>query len=315
MIKKMLLAASIAFLFFFITACTNSVDDRGNMSGSGIENNSKLQVLVSFNPLREFTEAVGKDKVEVTTIVPEGIEAHEFEPKARDLERLHKAKVFVYNGLGMEEWVEKTLKTVNNKELIIVDSAKGVNAIKILEEAHEEENTEVDQHSDYDPHIWLSLKEAKKQTENIKDALIAADPNNKDFYEANFKEFSSKLDEVYGNYKKKFDTLSNKSFVTGHEAFGYLCRDFGLTQNSVEGIFSEGEPTAKKLRELIDYCKQNNIKVIFMEELASPKVSETLAKEVGARVQKVYTIESREDNKDYVESMTENLENIYNSMK
>lgn len=313
MIKKILLAASTALLFTFFTACTNNVNERGNISST--ENNSKLKVLVSFNPLKEFAEAVGKDKVEVDTIVPEGIEAHEFEPKARDLERLHKAKVFVYNGLGMEEWVEKTLETVNNKELIVVDSAEGVNAIKVSEEEQAEENEDDHEHSGYDPHIWLSLKEAKKQTQNIKDALIMADPNNKDFYETNFKEFSAKLDEIYESYKKKFDSLSNKNFVTGHEAFGYLCRDFGLTQNSVEGVFSEGEPTAKKLKELIDYCRQNNIKVIFMEELASPKVSETLANEVSAKVQKVYTIESREDNKNYLESMTENLENIYNSMK
>jgi len=86
-------------------------------------------------------------------------------------------------------------------------------------------------------------------------------------------------------------------------------------QNSVEDVFSEGEPTAQKLKELIELSKKNKIKVIFMEELASPRVSETLAKEVGAEVQKIYTIESNEENKDYIQSMEENLSNIYNSLK
>jgi zinc transport system substrate-binding protein len=313
--KKIFLAAAIAFSFTIMTACTNTIKDKEKISRGDPANNSKLQVLVSFNPLREFAEAVGRDKVEVSTIVPEGIETHEFEPKAKDLERLSKAKVFVYNGLDMEQWVDKTLKSVDNKELIVVESSEAVDAIKISEEHREEDNESTLEHGNYDPHIWLSLVEAKKQTQNIKDALTKADPENKDFYEANYREFTSTLDEVYEKYKKRFDTLSNKNFVTGHEAFAYLCRDFGLKQNSVEGIFSEGEPTAKKLRELVDYCKENNIKVIFTEELASPKVSETLAKEVGAKVQEVYTIESKENNKNYIESMTENLENIYNSMK
>ncbi len=76
-----------------------------------------------------------------------------------------------------------------------------------------------------------------------------------------------------------------------------MCRDFGLKQNSVEDVFAGGEPTPQKLKELVELSKKNKIKVIFMEELASPRVSETLATEVGAKVQKIYTIESNEDNK------------------
>lgn len=278
---------------------------------------SKLQVVVSFNPLKEFAKAVGQDKIEVKTVVPEGVEPHDFEPKIKDMENISNATVFVYTGFEMESWVEKTLSAIDNKNLVVVDSSSGIDPIKNEDEEHEEEEHEEDghEHGQFDPHIWLSLREAKIQTKNIKDALVKADEVNKDFYEKNFKEFSDELDKLYNEYKVKFEALANKNFVTGHAAFGYLCRDFGLIQNSVEDVFSEGEPTAQKLKELIELSKKNKIKVIFMEELASPRVSETLAKEVGAEVQKIYTIESNEENKNYIQSMEENIANIYNSLK
>jgi zinc transport system substrate-binding protein len=269
---------------------------------------SKLQVVVSFNPLKEFAEAVGKDKIEVKTIVPAGVEPHDFEPKIRDMENISKANLFVYTGFGMESWIDKTLSAIDNKNLVVVDSSKGVDAIK-------NQGEEIEEHGQFDPHIWLSLREAKIQTKNIKDALVKADGVNKDFYEKNFQEFETELDKLYSEYKVKFAGITNKNFVTGHAAFGYLCRDFGLIQNSVEDVFAEGEPTPQKLKGLIELSKKNKIKVIFMEELASPRVSETLAKEVGADVKKIYTIESNEENKKYIQSMEENLSNIYNSLK
>jgi zinc transport system substrate-binding protein len=271
-------------------------------------NQSKIQVVVSFNPLKQFAKAVGKDKIEVKTIIPEGVEPHDFEPKIRDMEDISKAGLFVYTGFGMESWIEKTLSSIDNKNLVVVDSSIGVDPIKA-------EGEEIKEHGQYDPHIWLSVREAKIQTKNIKDALVKADVINKDFYEKNFEEFSKELDKLYNEYKTKFQGVPNKNFVTGHAAFGYLCRDFGLLQNSVEDVFAGGEPTPQKLKELVELSKKNKIKVIFMEELASPRVSETLANEVGAKVQKIYTIESNEENKSYIQSMEENLSNIYNSLK
>ncbi|MGM9933665.1 MAG: metal ABC transporter solute-binding protein, Zn/Mn family, partial [Clostridium sp.] len=116
---------------------------------------------------------------------------------------------------------------------------------------------------------------------------------------------------LYNEYKEKFDGISHKDFVTGHAAFGYLCRDFGLNQKSVENLFAEGEPTPRQLQELVMFCKDNNIKTVFSESLASPKVSETLANEVGAQVVPILTLESSEDDKSYIEAMKYNLEEIY----
>jgi zinc transport system substrate-binding protein len=268
----------------------------------------KVKVSVTFDALREFVSAVGGDKVYITTIIPDGTEPHDFEPKGMDLASLSNADIFVYSGLGMEAWAAKAVQAANNKKLITVEASKGADPITNTDQVA------VSGHGSYDPHLWLSLKGAEIEAKNIKDALVKADPLNKDFYEKNCNDFISQLESLYNEYNTKFQTVKNKSFVTGHAAFAYLCRDFDLKQNSVEDVFAEGEPSAKKLVELIAYCKQNNVKTIFVEDMVSPAISQTLADEAGAKVEKVYTIESVENGKDYIERMKDNLSEIYSSL-
>ncbi len=154
----------------------------------------------------------------------------------------------------------------------------------------------------------------KSRPENIKDALVKADPQNKDYYESNLNDFISQLEDLYNEYNAKFQSVDKKSFVTGHSAFAYLCRDFGLNQNSVEDVFAEGEPSAQQLGELVNYCRENGVTTIFAEEMASPDVSQTLASEVGATVQTIYTIESDEEGRTYLERMEDNLSKIFDSL-
>lgn len=301
MLKKILTLLLSIFVFFSLTACSNNSAESSS--------NKKLKVVVSFNAMKELAYAIGKDKIDIVNMTPNGTEPHDFEPKTKDIETLTNTNVFIYNGLGMETWTSKTLKSIDNKNLITVEASKGADGIKNTDEG------EIKEHGAYDPHLWISLKGSKLEAKNIKNAFIKADSKNKTFYEKNYTDFTKQLDELYNNYDQKFKTVKNKSFVTGHAAFAYLCRDFGLKQDSVEDVFAEGEPSTKKLADLTDFCKKNNVKTIFVEDMVSPKVSETLAREVGAKVEKIYTIESKEDGKDYVEGMKANLEMIYNSLK
>lgn len=275
---------------------------------SGALSDGKVKVSVTFNALYEFTKAVGGDKVEISTIVPDGTEPHDFEPKAQDLVALSSAQIFVYNGLGMESWAEDAVTAAGNEKLIAVDASAGISPISNTQEG------EISEHGQYDPHIWLSLKCAQTEVSNIKDALIKANPENKDYYESNCADYIAKLDMLYTEYLEKFAALEKNGFVTGHAAFAYLCADFGLSQKSVEDVFAEGEPTAKQLTELVDYCKSSKVTTIFAEEMASPEVSQTLADEVGAKVETIYTIESAEDGMSYLERMEYNLRTIYSSM-
>ncbi|EMS72687.1 metal ABC transporter substrate-binding protein [Ruminiclostridium cellobioparum] len=286
------------------SACGSNNDNKADNNGE-----SKIKVSVTFDAMKEFVSAVGKDKVEISTIIPAGTEPHDFEPKAQDLAGLSTASVFVYSGLGMEAWTEEAIKAADNAKLIAVEASKGADAIKNTDPE------EIEEHGQYDPHIWLSLKGAELQVKNIKDALVNEDPSNKDYYEKNCNDFISQLEKLYDEYNEKFQSANKKSFVAGHAAFGYLCRDFGLEQNSVEDTFAEGEPSAQQLTELVEYCRENKVTTIFAEEMASPDVSKTLANEVGAKVETIYTIESSENDMTYLDRMTDNLSKIYDSLK
>ena len=287
-------------IFLGVTMAAFFVGCQSTKKAENKKDNGKVDVTVSIEPLREFTEIVGGDKVNVKTMVPNGTEPHDFEPKTQDLLELNKAKVFVYNGLGMEHWKEQVLNTIENKDVKVVEASKGAEVLK--------EGDKVD------PHLWLSLDGAKIEAQKIKDALVEVDSDNKSYYEEKFKKFAEKLDSLANEYKEKFNGLANKDFVTGHAAFGYLCREFGLKQVSVENLFGEGEITPQKMQEIVEFCKKNDIKTIFMPELASEKISQTLANEVGGKIEKIYTLESNEDGISYIDAMKENLSKIYNAL-
>ena len=307
MLKKITAICLTVLLTALLVACGTAPRDVGN--------EGKLKVLVSFNAMYEFVSAVGQDKVSVTAMVPDGMEAHDFEPKAQDVAALSKAAVFVYSGLGMEPWVEDAISSAANKNLIVVEASEGVAAIEISETSHDEAESGADVETQaHDPHTWLSLKAAQIEVENIRNALVEADSENAAFYEKNAADYIAKLEALYQTYVPKMNGLSEKNFVTGHAAFAYLCRDFGLTQTSVADVFAEGEPSARQLGELVEFCRANGITTIFAEALASPEVSKTLAEEVGAQVKAIYTMENAEDELSYLERMESNLKEIYESL-
>jgi zinc transport system substrate-binding protein len=316
MFKKHLVILLSLFILILFSACN---DNDKNLSNSIISpRESKVKVSVSIDAMKEFVQAVGKDKVEISTIISTGANTHDFEPKAQDILKISNSDIFVYNGLGMETWAEKAISAANNPSLIVVDSSKDAEIIERKETGesndHKHEEDYSHSHGNYDPHLWLSLKGAQSQVKNIKDALIQANPSNKDYYEENYNKFIYQLEKLYNEYNIKFQSLEKNTLVSGHAAFAYLCRDFNLEQNSIRDVFAEGEPSAKQLAELVEYCRDNNVKTIFSEDMVSPEVSETLANEVGAKVEIIYTIEYPQGGMTYLERMESNLSKIYESL-
>lgn len=271
----------------------------------------KIPVTVSFNAMKELTETIGGDKVVVKVMVPEGTEPHEFDPKAENLVHMKESKVFVYNGLGMEKWAEKAVKAAGSDKLVVVEAAAKVTPIEITDEEEKEE------HGDHDPHAWLGLTSAVQEAEAIRDGLVKASPENKDYFNKNYENFAKEMKALQEKYKAAFDKAERKEFVTGHAAFGYLCRDMGLSQESVEDVFASGEPSAKKMNELIEFCKEHKVKTIFMEDMASPALSETLAREAGASTEVIDTMEgeSEKPGMTFLSRMEENLKKVEASLK
>lgn len=316
------LAAVIMSASFVLAGCGS---EQGKTSSNSSSKDGKLKVTASFYPMYDFSKKIGGDKVEVRNMISSNVEPHDWEPTPKDLVSIGDSDVFVYNGAGMESWIDKVTKSSDNKKLDIVEASKGVKLLKGKENKSGEDKKEDEHehehkhHGAYDPHVWLAPENAKKEMENIKNAFVKADPKNKDYYENNYKENAKKLDELNVKYKDKLSKTKKKDIVVAHQAFGYICNAYGLNQVPIEGLSPDSEPDAAKMAEIAKFAKDNKVKYIFFEELVSPKVAETIAKEVGAKTAVLNPIEGmtekqQKEGEDYFSIMNKNLEALLKAL-
>jgi zinc transport system substrate-binding protein len=277
-----------------------------------VESIEKIEVATTFNPIDQIVKIIGGDLVETWRIVPEGANAHNFEPTIKDMGKLSEVDFLFINGLKMETWVDKAVENSGNSSLKLIDLSKGVDLIHLdeVDDGHNHEEEEGHEHGEFDPHIWLSLESLSIMAENVKTELSAVRPEGAETFEKNYSTFIEEVNVLKEEYVEKFKEHEGKAFVTGHAAFGYMTRELGLVQRSVEGPFQEGEPTPKTLEDLINFVKDEGIKTIFLEDNASPKVSETLARETDSVTVAINPLAATGD---LLETMEETYEKILNS--
>ncbi|KIL38195.1 ABC transporter substrate-binding protein [Gordoniibacillus kamchatkensis] len=283
----------------------------------------KLNVVASFYPLYDFATKIGGDHVHVVNLVPAGVEPHDWSPKSRDLQLLGRSQVFVYEGIGFEGWADNALKTLKADGPVVVEAGKGVPLLQAAEDdGHDvKDGGEAGESKPgADPHIWLSPANAKIIGANIKQAFIQADPAHKQDYEANYANFASKLDALDAKYKQQLGGVKQKQLVVSHQAFGYLCRDYGLTQMPIMGLAPDAEPTAQEMKKINDFIKQNNVKTIFFEELVSDKLAKTLAKDAGVGTAVLNPLEGlteqqQKAGQDYFSVMETNLQHLVQALQ
>jgi len=259
-------------------------------------NEQKIIAIASFYPLYEFTKNVGSDKVEVSLLIPFGIEPHDWEPTVKDLQKLQQADLLVINGVGFESWVDDFESIESNA--VIVDTSNGISIIK-----------ELDEHESFgDPHIWLNPVMAQKQVENIAYALIEIDPTNKDYYTNNANSYIEKLDALDKKIIKELTTCEKKDFIAFHKAFTYFADQYGLNQHTIlESTDPRTEPTSKTLENVIKLAKNLDLNVIFTEETVDIRTSEVIANEINGKVLVLSPLEIGDDNTSYIEKMEQNL--------
>lgn len=280
----------------------------------------KLSVVASFYPMYDFTKKIGGDRVDVANLVPAGTEPHDWEPATTDIKKLEDADVFVYNGADMEQWVDATLASLSNSHLVVAKASDGLSLRTVAAEHGDEGHAADDKNGTADdPHVWLSPENAKAEMANIKDALVKADPDDKDYFEANYQKWSGECDSLNQEFKTKLSSVPTKNIVVSHEAFGYLCDAYGLTQTPIEGLDADAEPSAKELANITDFVKANNVHVIFSEDLVSPKIAETIASATGAKVEVLNPVEGLTDEQlaagdDYFSVMKDNLDKLVKAL-
>jgi zinc transport system substrate-binding protein len=258
----------ILVLLLAVTMLSGCVSQDESSSATSPGNASdRIKVATTIAPLGDFVNAVGGEKVEVTVVVPPGAEPHTFEPTPSLMMDVAKADLYIMNGAGLEFWMDKLLQA--NKEMIVVDSSQGIG---LLQESEDE----------IDPHIWLSLRNAAVQVNNICAGLIEVDSQNKDFYIKNRDAYLETLKAMDVELNRTFAGKKNKIFIVHHPAWTYFARDYNLSQ--VPLMENEKEPGPKYLGEVIDLARTNNITTIFVEPEYNPKAAEVMAREMNTGI-------------------------------
>uniref|UniRef100_UPI00403F0A91 metal ABC transporter solute-binding protein, Zn/Mn family n=1 Tax=Paenibacillus sp. FSL R5-0490 TaxID=1920424 RepID=UPI00403F0A91 len=297
----------------------------------------KVNVVTTFYPVYAFTTAIGGEDANVINLLPTGVEPHDWTPKSQDIVNTSKAQLFLYNGAGLEGWVPNFLKSLNSdtqvKSVAVSEGVKLLTAEGDDGHGHGEEHEDehADEHTDeatsedvadhhIDPHTWVSPKSAMIMAENIKNSLVEADPDHKAGYEQRYEELRTKLETLDQRFTDELANVPNNEIVVSHQAFGYLARDYGLTQHAIMGLSPDAEPTGQDIVKLAKLVKDEGIKYIFFEELVSDKLAKTLASEAGVETMVLnpvegLTKEQATNGDDYFTLMEKNLQNLLIALK
>jgi zinc/manganese transport system substrate-binding protein len=237
------------------------------------------KVVATFSILGDLVRNVGGDRVEVSTLVGPDGDAHVYSPTPTDGRRLADAALVVANGLKLEGWMGRLIKSSGTKARV-VEAAKGVQPLKAEEHGHDHG------HADVDPHAWQSVVNAKIYVANIRDGLIAADPAGKALYEANAAAYLAKLDDLDKEVRAAVDAIpkDRRKIITSHDAFGYFQKAYGVAFIAPQGVSTEAEASAKDVGSIIRQIRREKIPAVFLENVSDPRLAERIAKESGARI-------------------------------
>ncbi len=281
-----------------------------------------IRIITTLFPLYDFTRSIGKDKVEVTLLLPPGVEAHAFEPKPADIARIHDADLFIYTGDAMEPWVAKILKGVQSPRLSVVDSSKGIPMVKAGTASEEEPGHDGHDHGGLDPHIWLDFDNAAKMIDTVTAGLIAKDTPNRDFYLKNAREYQEQLKALDNRYRTALATCKKNVIVyAGHASVGYLMRRYHIQfATAYKGFSPDTEPTPRDLAKMVNIIKKNGLRYIYYEELISPKIARIISGETGAEMlllNGAHNISKQEYDSgvSYLGLMDANLKNLIKGME
>lgn len=300
-------------IFLLALVCMTSCGkEEKNIENTATEEKSaegKKTIYASFFPVAEFVKMIAGDKFDVKTIIDSSDEPHSFELTSQAMKELGSADLIAFNGAGMESFINDLKDNIKDDDKFLDLSA----GLTLLDSSGEGSDM-----TSVNPHTWLSIKNAKLMVDNIYRKLSAMDPDNQNYYKENLDSTLSKFDELDNKFTEELSKVKDKEkyFVVSHAAFNYLADDYGLKQVAVTGISPEEEPSAKDLKTIADFVKDKNIKTIFFEGKATPKVAETLAKNTGTKTSTLYTMENLDDfmiEKGYIGLMEENLKALIES--
>lgn len=272
----------------------------GSMQKKQAISSSDINLVASFYPLEYFASQIGGSTVKVHSLVPSGVEPHDYELTPTDLQTLSSANILLVNGNGFEPWGERVIKDFPSmgKELLI--------ASKIASDSGTTSQLAID------PHFWLDPLLATKISAAITSVYQKLDPAHAQEYQSRNLQLITKLNKLDSDYRSGLAHCTQRTIVTSHKAFGHLAARYALTQVPISGLSPEEEPSPAQMAQIVTTIRSLGIKSVYTESLVSPKLAQTIAKETGAEVLVLDPIESMSSDaqtkgEDYFSRMYENL--------
>jgi len=248
----------------------------------------RIKVVTSFSILADLVRQIGGDRVQVSAFVGPNTDMHVFQPAPGAAKELLGADVVIINGLGFEGWADRLVKASGYRGPLVVAST-GIRQRKASPDGHSHSHGgkgHAHAHSSGDPHAWQDPANVKIYVANIRDALIAADGAGKSQYEAAATAYLAELDRLDADIRAAFEPIPDqrRRVITSHDAFNYFGAAYAIRFLAPQGIGGDSEPTAKAVATLIRQIKRNNVRAVFVENIASPRVIEQIAKETGVKL-------------------------------
>lgn len=268
---------AITMIGLLLVACGNEEDTSTKEANS----EDTLNVVSSFSILSDMIEKIGGEYVNVHNLVPIGTDPHEYEPLPEDIKVASDADLLFYNGLNLEGgengWFFKLVKSVGKSEDNIVEASEGVEPLYL---ADEEGNQEVN------PHAFLSPKIGIQMTENIREALIEHMPENAEYFEQSAADYLKQLKEIDEEYAEGINSIpeENRIFMASEQAFQYMTKEYGLKEGYIWAIDTDENGSPDQIRQAIEFVKENQPKVLFIESNVDRRPMETISSETGVAI-------------------------------
>ncbi len=232
-----------------------------------------LQVVSSFSILGDVAKQIGGDKVAVSSLVGPNQDAHAYQMNSGDIKTIRSAKLVLLNGLGFEP--AELQRAAEQSGVRIGVASKGIPPLAAEEE-----------HGNSDPHVWNDPVLMQYYAANVAIALIYADPANREVYRSGFEHYSQALLDLDAYARQQFGAIQaeKRKVLTGHDAFNYMAKRYGIEFIAPQGMSSEAEPSARQVADIIRQIKQQDIKAVFTENIKDARMVARVAQETGRSV-------------------------------
>lgn len=287
---------SISIAGFLFTKATSNAKETAD---------DNIKIITSFYPMyiAALNITANAENIELVNLTqPQTGCLHDYQLTPNDMVAFENADIFIINGGGMESFIEDIFNSYPDMDLI--DASNNIEMLISDEDSHEDGH----QHSQYNAHLWMSIPKYMQQLKNIKDGLIKFNPQNRDLYENNYRDYILKLESLNQDMHNKLKDIRNRDIIIFHDSFQYLANEFGLDVKHTVVMEQDTSLSAGEIAEIVDEIGRYNIKVMFTESQYSKQISSAIANETSA---KVYTLDSCVNgimNRDsYLEAMKRNL--------